>query len=349
MAVPTKASSTKETGRTSASKARHASKPAGPRVPGAPEEILAELARIEGADGDGRIVFGRGKALDVSSLGKVFFPDGGLTKGDLMRYYARVSPYMLPILKDRPLILRRFPEGVNGPSFFQQKAPDDPPPAVRVGKVVTATGEHASRIVGGDLATLLYTVQVGSISVDPWHSRIGALKCADYSVIDLDPGEGVEMPRLVRVAAWVKEELDEVGLTAALKTSGKRGLHVYIPLAARTPATAAGLLAQLVATRVARKHPNEATVERSLRSRPKGTVYVDFGQNDVGKSVAAAYAVRPTPGATVSTPLDWSELTPRLDPKRFTIVTLPARLAKVGDLWGAAMERRNSLRDVLEG
>jgi bifunctional non-homologous end joining protein LigD len=342
-------SSTRAAANKSRATAKRATRSSAPRVPGAPADVIAELARIEAGEGDGRLAFGRGKALDVTSLGKVFFPEAGLTKGDLMRYYAEVSPYLLPALKDRPLILRRFPDGVNGPSFFQQKAPDDPPPAVRVGQVVTATGERASRIVGGDLATLLYTVQVGSVSVDPWHSRINALKCADYSVIDLDPGEGVPMSRLVQVAGWVKEELDEVGLTAALKTSGKRGLHVYIPLAPRTPAQAAGLLAQLVATRVAQKHPKEATVERSLRARPGGTVYVDFGQNDVGKSVAAAYAVRPTRGATVSTPLDWIELTPRLDPRRFTMVTLPERLAKVGDLWGAAMEKQNSLRDVLEG
>jgi bifunctional non-homologous end joining protein LigD len=352
-AASSKARSTKTTSADSPSKqtgrTRHEGVSSRPRVPGAPANVIAELARIEAAGGDGTLSFGRGKKLDVSSLGKVFFPEAGHTKGDLMRYYAEVSPYLLPALKDRPLILRRYPDGVGGPSFFQQKAPDSPPPAVRVGDVVTATGEHASRIVGGDLPTLLYTVQVGSISVDPWHSRIGAPRFADYSVIDLDPGDGVPFSRVVEVAGWVKEELDALGLAAAPKTSGKRGLHVHIPLAARTPADAAGLLAQLVATRVATRHPKEATVERSLRARPKGTVYVDFGQNDVGKSVAAAYAVRPTPTATVSTPLDWSELTPGLDPARFTLKTVSERLAEVGDLWGPAMQRRNSLREVLAG
>jgi len=317
------------------------------QVPGAPAEVIATLARIEAEDGKGNVRLGRGKSLDVSSLGKVYFPEPGYTKGDLMRYYAAVSPYLLPLVKDRPLVLKRHPDGVDGFTFFQQKAPDETPSAVRVGEVETATGEEASRLVGGDLATLLYGVQLGSISVDPWHSRIDQTQYADYSVIDLDPGDDAPFTRVVQVAHWVKEELDALGLSAAPKTSGKTGLHIYIPLAPRTPADAAGLVAHLVAQRVVEKHPREATVERSLKARPTGAIYVDFGQNDVGKTVAAAYAVRPTARATVSTPLRWDEVAPGLDPARFTIRTVPERLEEVGDLWGPAMRAKNSLRRVL--
>jgi bifunctional non-homologous end joining protein LigD len=250
-------------------------------------------------------------------------------------------------MKDRPLSLKRSPDGIDRFTFFQQKAPDDPPSAVRVGEVETATGEEARRLVGGDLATLLYCAQLASISVDPWHSRIQHPQFADYSVIDLDPGDGAPFSRVVNIALLVKEELDALGLSAAAKTSGKRGLHIYIPLAAKTPAGAAALVAQLVAARVAERHPEIATVERSIKARPAGTIYVDFGQNDVGKTVAAAYAVRPIDGARVSTPLRWTELTPALEPAAFTILTLPARLAQVGDLWGPAMQERNSLKKVL--
>ncbi|HET6763852.1 MAG TPA: non-homologous end-joining DNA ligase, partial [Longimicrobiaceae bacterium] len=225
------------------------------QVPRAPAAVIAALARIEADGGKGTVQVGRGRSLDVSSLGKVYFPEPGYTKGDLMRYYAAVSPFLLPLLKDRPLVLKRHPDGIDGFTFFQQKAPDETPSAVRVGEVETATGEEASRLVGGDLATLLYGVQLGSISVDPWHSRISQPRYADYSVIDLDPGDDAPFTRVVQVAHWVKEELDALGLSAAPKTSGKTGLHIYIPLGPRTPANAAQLVAHLVAQRVVDRHP----------------------------------------------------------------------------------------------
>jgi bifunctional non-homologous end joining protein LigD len=144
------------------------------------------------------------------------------------------------------------------------------------------------------------------------------------------------------VATWVKEELDRLGLRGAIKTSGATGLHIFLPLPPRTSNESALLIAQIVATRVAQAHPKEATVERAVAGRPKTTVYVDYLQNVLGKSVAAAYAVRARPGATVSTPLEWSELTPKLDPRNFTIETVPARFERVGDLWAPAMKQRNT-------
>jgi bifunctional non-homologous end joining protein LigD len=286
--------------------------------------------------------------LEVSKLDKVFFPGDGYTKGDVMRYYARVAPFILPTLRDRPLVLRRFPNGITGQAFYQQKAPAHVPPGVRVEEVVEEDGERVPRFVGGDLATLLYLVQLGAISTDPWHSRVSALDAADYTILDLDPGPRAPFRRVVDVARWVKEELDRLSLSAALKTSGASGLHIVVPLPPGTPNEAARLLAQIVATRVADAHPREATVERSVRSRPPTTVYVDYLQNIRGKTVAGAYAVRARPGATVSTPLAWDELADDLDPRDFTIATVPERLAKVGDLWGAAMKKKNSLERVLE-
>ena len=304
--------------------------------------VEQQLTAIEQDRGDGNVQIKRGLSLHVSSLGKVYFPDDGFTKGDLMRYYARVAAQILPVMLDRPLVLKRTPEGIKGEVFFQQKPPEHVPPVIRVGTVVNDDGVSAERIVGGDLATLLYTVQIGCVSVDPWESRIDSLNAMDYTILDLDPGPRATFDRVIEVARWVKEELDELGLRAALKTSGSRGLHIVIPLPLRTPYEAGLLLAQLIATRVAEAHPRNATVERSVKARPPAAVYVDYLQNVKGKSVASAYCVRAKPGATVSTPLQWKELDGSLDPRELTIETVPQRIVKLGDIWSSALKTRNT-------
>ncbi len=304
--------------------------------------VEQQLEAIEQGRGDGNVQIKRGVSLHVSSLGKVYFPDDGFTKGDLMRYYARVAPQILPVMADRPLVLKRTPEGIKGEVFFQQKPPEHVPSTIRVETVVNDDGVSAERIVGGDLTTLLYTVQIGCVSVDPWESRIDSLDAMDYTILDLDPGPRATFERVVDVGNWVKEELDALGLRAALKTSGSRGLHIVIPLPSRTPYEAGLLLAQLIATRVAEAHPRDATVERSVKARPPAAVYVDYLQNVKGKSVAGAYCVRAKPGATVSTPLQWKELNGSLDPRELTIETVPARIVKLGDIWSSALKTRNS-------
>ncbi|HUS30218.1 MAG TPA: DNA ligase D [Kofleriaceae bacterium] len=306
--------------------------------------LETELSEAEQAGRDAHLTLGRGVSLKLSSLDKVWFPGraGGFTKGDVLRHYVRVADLILPVMKDRPIVLKRFPDGIDGQAFYQQKAPQNPPEGVRVETIEDADGDCVERVIGGSLATLLYQVQLGTISVDPWHARVQALGFADYSVIDLDPGPRAKFERVVEVATWVKEELDELGLHAAIKTSGSTGVHIFIPLPPKTSNESALLIAQIVATRVALAHPKEATIERSLAERSKSSVYVDYLQNVLGKSVAAAYAVRARPGATVSTPLEWSELNAKLDPRDFTIETVPARFAKTGDLWAPALKRANT-------
>ncbi len=304
--------------------------------------LVRSLTEIEDGPRSGTVEV-EGRNLAVTNLNKVFFPKKKLTKGDLMRYYATVAPLVLPVMKDRPLVLKRFPNGVTGQAFFQQNA-GETPEEVRVETIETQGGSTNLRIVGGDLYTLLYTVQLGAISVDPWHSRIRSLDFADYSIIDLDPGPRATFERVIQVARWVKEALDNLGLHAALKTSGSRGLHIYLPLPPKTPNEAATLVAQIIATRVAKAHPKVATIERAVKGRGETTVYVDYLQNIIGKTVAGAYSARANPDAMVSTPLEWSELTDDLDPRDFTIETAPARFAEVGDIWAAAMKKPNSLK-----
>ena len=308
--------------------------------------ILRQLDEIESSGGDGTLEFGRGKTLHVSSLGKPFFPETGITKGDLMRYYALVAPLLLPIVKDRPLILRRYPNGIDSSSFFQQNAGDNVPNGVRTARVKTGRGEAADRIIGGDLITLLYIVQIGTIAVHTWQSRIQSAQFADTTTIDLDPGEDVPFSAVVALAQDIKADLDELDLTAGIKTSGSSGVHIVLPLPAKTSFNDAARIAQRIAERVAESRPRRATVERSLDKRPAGSIYVDAQQNSEGKSVVAAYSVREREQAPVSAPLDWSDLRSTLRIDAFTIETMPKRIQRVGDLWGAALKRRNSTRAI---
>jgi bifunctional non-homologous end joining protein LigD len=319
---------------------------------GSPQSVSDVVQQLEEIQGDGVVTFGHGASLEVSNLKKVFFPEDGITKGDLMRYYARMSPSVLPVVADRPLVLKRYPNGIHGKAFYQQRAPADVPNGVRVETVRNDDGEEQARIIGGDLVTLLWTVQLGAISVDPWLSRVQTCDDADVAVIDLDPGPEASFSRVVAVARWTRGELDELGLRAGIKTSGATGLHICLPLPPGTSYEAAQTLAQLVASRVAERHPDDATLERSVKARPADAVYVDYLQNIRGKTVAGAYAVRARRGAPVSTPLDWSELTADLAPDAFTMEAVPARVAAAGDLWANAMGQKNTLatlRRVAEG
>ncbi|MEX2581975.1 MAG: DNA ligase D [Gemmatimonadota bacterium] len=335
---------------------RRASAKAGRRTPepesraAVPDEeldtaVASRIRELRAGSGEGDLEIDRSTSLPVTSLDKVFYPTTGHTKGDLLVYYSRMADLILPWMKGRPLVLKRFPNGVDEESFYQQAAPDSVPNGVRV-ETLQIERKQQRRLVGGNLATLLYTVQLGAISFDPWHSRVRSLDFADYTILDLDPGPGADFQRVVEVARWTKEEMDALGLHGALKTSGSSGLHIYLPLPKKTPLDAATLIAQIVATRVAQKHPKEATVERMTKKRPRGTIYVDYLQNILGKTVAGVYAARAKPRPTVSTPLAWDELTDDLDLQDFTVDTVPQRVREVGDVWSAAMAKPNDLSGI---
>jgi bifunctional non-homologous end joining protein LigD len=266
----------------------------------------------------------------------VFWPKRKLTKGDLFRYYARVAPFILPAVADRPLVMKRFPNGVAGPPFYQHRAPEVPE---GVRSEVVSVAEARPQIIGGDLKTLLYMTQLAAISQDPWFSRVAHPQFADYAAFDLDPSEGVPFARVLDVARWIRDELDALNALGVPKTSGAEGLHIYIPLPAGTPYDAGLLFCQIVATVVVQKHPTIATIERSVKARGK-RVYVDCLQNILGKTLATAYSARASDWAGVSTPLTWAEVDAGVDPRGFTIETVPARFEQVGDLWAALRKSR---------
>ena len=300
--------------------------------------VVAQLSALEDARRDGTIELPDGLRLPVTNLAKPFWPALKLTKGDLFRYYATVAPYMLPAVADRPLVMKRFPNGVDGKAFYQQRSRvENPPPGVRVEIIaddIDPIGEpDAQRLIGGSLITLLYLTQIAAISQDPWFSRVQSPLEADYVAIDLDPGEGTTFPTVLDVARLVHDELASMKVPSVPKTSGSSGLHIYIPLAPGTTYESGMLFCQIVATVVATRHPKIATVERTVRARRKGTVYVDYLQNILGKTLATAYSARASDYAGVSTPLEWKEVFDDIDPRDFTIRTAPARFKKVGDLW----------------
>jgi bifunctional non-homologous end joining protein LigD len=311
-------------------------------------DIVAQLDALQEAGGNGSLQLPGGERLEVTNLSKVFWPKLRLTKGDLFRHYARVAPFLLPVLDDRPLVMKRYPNGVDAKPFYQHRAPDKLPPGVRIANVETEN-EVRAHIIGGTLKTLLYTVQLASISQDPWFSRTRSLHVADHVAIDLDPPDGAPFTRVLDVARWVRDELDTLGATGFPKTSGSGGLHVYIPMPPETPYEAGLLFCQIVATMVARRHPKEATVERAIKARGS-RIYVDYLQNAVGKTLACAYSARANEFAGVSTPLTWDEVeSGGISPKDFTIRNFAARMRAAGDLWAALREARGAdLRAVMK-
>jgi bifunctional non-homologous end joining protein LigD len=284
----------------------------------------------------------------LTNLDKVYWPDEGFTKGDLIAYYREVAPVLLPYLRDRPESLHRHPDGIAGESFFQKDVSGRPPPDWV--QTVTLPSESHGRAVTyllcQDEATLLYLANLGCIELNPWNARLGSLDRPDYLVLDLDP-VSVPFARVIEAALAIRTMLDRAGAESVCKTSGKRGLHIFVPLGARYDTELARQFAELVANLVHQRLPGFTSVVRSPALRQR-RVYLDFLQNRRGQTLAAPYSVRPHPGATVSTPLRWQEVKKGLDPGRFTLRTLPGRLARVGDLWQPVLGPGVDLADCLE-
>jgi len=302
------------------------------------QELLDRLTELEQARHDGIVDLPGGDRLKVTNLHKVFWPKQKLTKGALMRYYVEVAPFLLPAVLDRPLVMKRFPNGIAAAPFYQHRA-SDAPPGVRVETVSVV--ETRPQLIGGSLTTLLYMTQLAAISQDPWFSRVSSPQLADYVALDLDPPAGVPFARVLDVARWIRDELESLGTPGVPKTSGSDGLHIYIPLPPRTPYDAGLLFCQIIATVVAQKHPQAATVERAVKARGR-RVYIDYLQNIAGKTLATAYSARASEYAGVSTPLTWQEVDDGVDREAFTITTVPARLRQVGDLWAALRDAKGA-------
>lgn len=278
----------------------------------------------------------------ISHPEKVFWPEEGYTKGELAEYYRAVAPFILPYLRDRPETLHRYPDGIAGPDFYQKNV-EDAPAWVKTVDLPSPSRERMRAVLCQDLSTLLYLVNLGCIELHPWNERVGKSGRPDYLVMDLDP-QDAPFTHVVEAARHIHTLLERLHVPCYCKTSGKRGLHLFVPLGARYSVDQSRQFAEILSRLIQQKLPQTTSVERSP-ARRKNLVYIDFLQNRRAQTLAAPYCVRPWPGATVSTPLRWSEVNAALSPAAFTITTIPQRLKKLGDLWkpvlgkGADMER----------
>lgn len=288
----------------------------------------------------------KGGSVEFTHLDKVFFPRHKYTKGDLITYYESVAEYILPYLKDRPCSMLRMPNGITGEGFFQKNNEHLPAWVPSADIFSESNNENLHWIVGGDLNTLLYMVQLGCVEINPWNSRVGHLEKPDWIVIDLDP-EGVGFAKVIEVARTVKAVCDEWGIEAYPKTSGKTGIHIYIPLHAAYTYEQGKNLAHLIALEVNKRQPKLTSVERMPEKR-KHKIYLDFLQNREGQTLAAPYSVRPTPDASVSMPLHWEEVKAGLAPADFTIKNAKQRLAQTGDLWKPVMGKGINIAAILK-
>ncbi|MDH3222376.1 MAG: non-homologous end-joining DNA ligase, partial [Gemmatimonadota bacterium] len=269
------------------------------------------------------------RVVHFSNLDKVFWPDEGYTKGDLVEYYRRIAPWILPHLSDRPVVLTRFPDGPYGKSFFQKNAPDFAPEWIRRIRLYSEGSERdLDYFVADDLESLLYVANSASIPLHIWQSRVATISTPDFCVLDLDPKEA-PFSDVVRIALFLKEVCDDIELPSYVKTSGSSGIHVLIPLGRQLTYEQSRTVGELLALVAVEELPEIATVTRRPSQR-EGKVYLDYLQNGHGRLIVAPYCVRPLPGAPVSAPLHWREVGPGLSMGDHTIVTMPNRMERLG-------------------
>jgi len=272
-----------------------------------------------------------------TNLNKVYFPEDGYTKGDLIHYYDSVAQWMVPHLRDRPLSLKRYPNGIHQPYFFQKNTPESYPSWLK-----TETIEKTRFVLAQDKDSLLYLTNLGCIDQNPWMSRVGSLDRPDFILMDIDPYE-CEFEKVVEAALLVKDKLDAIGLESYPKTTGGDGMHVYVPIEPVYTYEQARSFAEVIARMLAAEHPKLFTTPRAVEKREKDRVYFDWMQIAESKTISAPYCVRAHPGAPVSTPLDWDEVTKDLRPSQFTMKNAPARFAKHGDLFAGVLEKPQRL------
>lgn len=289
-----------------------------------------------------------GRQLKITNPGKVYFPQDGITKGDVIDYYRRIAPYMLPYLKKRPQSLNRHPNGIDKPGFYQKDMDTEQIPTWLHTEALWSKSNEANidYLICDNEATLVYMANLGCIEINPWHSPFDDPDHPDYMIMDLDPGE-IGFKHVVETALEIRKLCEETGIASYCKTSGATGLHIYIPLKRKYDYDEVKLFGELIATTVQKRLPKTTSVERTVSKR-KDKIYIDFLQNRKGQTIAAPYSVRPKNGATVSTPLLWEEVNDRLDPKAFTIGTIFGRLEEKGDLWKAVLGKGADISKALK-
>ncbi|MGZ5263469.1 MAG: non-homologous end-joining DNA ligase, partial [Kaistella sp.] len=277
--------------------------------------------------------FGK-QEVKLTNQNKIYFPKDQVTKGDVIAYYQSVAKYILPHLKDRPQSMNRFPNGIDGMSFYQKDASDEIPDWIETQKVFSeSTDKYINYILCNDKATMAYLNNLGCIELNVWTSRVETTDSPDYLVLDLDPSENNSFEDVILTAQTVKKIMDKAKIDGYCKTSGSSGIHIYIPAGAQYSFEQVKNFAHIMMQKVQQELPEITTLERTLQKRDKGKIYLDYLQNRRGQTLASVYSLRPKNGAPVSMPIEWDELKEGLKPTDFNIENALARIEKKGDLF----------------
>jgi bifunctional non-homologous end joining protein LigD len=284
------------------------------------------------------------REVSLTNLQKVYWPNEDITKGDLLRYYAAIAPALLPHLRDRPMVMKRYPGGITSAFFFMKRAPTPRPAWIETCAIAHRSGNVIDFPLVQDLASLLWVVNLGCIDLNPWYARSDDVDRPDYLHFDLDPVPGADFDRVRETALIVRAALADRGMPTFVKTTGSRGLHVYVPIVRGPTQKEVWSFAKQLALSLARSHPRLITAEYRVARRPRGRVLVDYNQNAWGRTLASVYSVRPKPGAPVSAPLTWDEVERGAAIDDFRLDNMPARLARIGDLWKPLLAARGRFR-----
>jgi bifunctional non-homologous end joining protein LigD len=276
----------------------------------------------------------------LTNLRKVYFPALGLTKGDLLRYYLRIAPYLLPHVADRAIVMKRYPNGVRGDFFFMKRAPSPRPPWVRTCPIEHGSGSVIDFPMADDRASLLWLINLGCIDLNPWYSLCAAPNCPLYLHFDLDPTEGATFSVVREGALIVREVLTGLGMTPFVKTTGSKGVHIYVGIRLGPEQHEVWEIAKQIGHQIAKAYPDVLTAEYRIAKRPRARVLVDYNQNAFGKTLASIYSVRANEAAMVSTPISWEELEAGCEPANFTMLSVPDRVDRIGDLWKPLLKSR---------
>jgi bifunctional non-homologous end joining protein LigD len=278
--------------------------------------------------------------LHLTHLDKVYWPKEKWTKGDLLKYYSDVAPVILPYIRDRAMVMKRYPHGIDGPFFFMKRVPEPHPDWLKTFPIEHESGNIINFPVVTDLASLLWIVNLGCIDLNPWYGRNPKYDVPDYVHFDLDPVKGATFKKVCEAALVVHEALDSLKMPNIAKTTGSRGIHVYVPIVPGPIQKSVWSFSKEFAKTLAARHPKLLTAEYRIAKRPANRVLVDYNQNAWGRTLASVYSVRPKPGALVSAPVTWKEIEKGIRLEDFRIDTMRARLKKVGDLWKPILGKR---------
>jgi bifunctional non-homologous end joining protein LigD len=284
------------------------------------------------------------QTVSLTNLQKLFWPDLNITKRDLLQYYADISPYLLPHLRNRAMVMKRYPDGAYGKFFFQKRAPDPRPAWVPICEIQHPSANLVDFPVIQDLAALLWVINLGCIDLNPWYAQCDDVDRPDYLHFDLDPTPGADFPEVLKAALLVRDALSQLKINSYPKTTGSRGIHIYVPILRRPLQKQVWTFAKSLAVKLAQSHPETITSEYRVAKRPPNRVLVDYNQNAWGRTLASVYSVRPKPGATVSAPVTWAEIEQGIRIEDFRLDNMRERIRKVGDLYRPLLLQKNKIK-----